>query len=77
VLSEIEPTLYVLKDLMGDKVPGFYYSAQLIRTSEPKSADYQLVEKILDTKIVKNVKYVLVKFLFYPGAFLKYSLLVK
>jgi len=55
---------------MGDKIPGFYYSAQLVKTTKPKNSDYQLVEKILDTKTVNNVKFVLVKFLFYPGSIL-------
>jgi len=67
ILSEVKPILYRLKDLMGDPVPGFYYGAQLVKTEEPKDSDYQLVEKILDTKIVNSERFYLVKFLFYPG----------
>ena len=42
------PVLYILKDLLEDKVPGYYYKEELIK-SEPlnKDKDYFFVEKVL------------------------------
>jgi len=69
VLSLVKPTLYKLKDLLGDSIPGYYYGAQLIKTTKPKDSDYQLVEKVLKQKTIKGETFYLVKFLFYPEKF--------
>lgn len=72
----MKPVLYGLKDLMNDPIPGFYYASQLIKTEEPKDSDYRLVEKVIKTKTVNGQKFVLVKFLFYPGKTVSWCLLL-
>lgn len=69
MLSEVNPPLYVLQDLMKDSVPGFYYATQLTKSPPPSDEDYFVVENILKQKIVKGEKYFLVKYLYYPSKF--------
>ena len=63
VLGEIKEPLYKLKDLMNDRIPGFYYKQDLTKASKPSDEDYFLIEKTLKTKIVKKEKFYLVKVL--------------
>jgi len=67
VLSEIKPELYQLRDLLGEIIPGYYYSEQLTKAPKPEEKDYFMIEKILKEKTVKGKKFYFVKFLFYPG----------
>lgn len=61
VLSEVNPPLYKLQDLMNAEVPGFYYGKQLTKTKKPEDENYFLVEKILSEKLINNKKFFLVK----------------
>ncbi len=64
-----EPVLYQVKDLLGKKVPGFYYREQLLKTKRPKNGAYFRVEDILGEKIRNNKKYYHVKFLHYSDKY--------
>jgi AAA+ superfamily predicted ATPase len=58
---------------MKDSYPGNYYEKQLTRAPTPNfKHDFFSVEKVLGQKTVKNKKYFLVKFLFYPSKFNQY-----
>lgn len=67
--------MFQLKDILNDKVPGYFYREELTK-SEPLSFEknYFFVEKILKTKYVKKEKWCLVKYLFY-GNKVKYNLI--
>ena len=68
--AEINPPLYTLVDLQGEKYGAYYYSWQLTKTSKPNyKKDFFLVEKVLDEKIEKGVKYLKVKYLYYGPKF--------
>jgi hypothetical protein len=68
--SSKNPSVYQLKDLLADPVPGFYYSAQLEKAPDPNyKQDFFEVEKILAKKTVKKAKFYFVKFLYYPSKF--------
>ena len=70
VFAEIRPPLYTLVDLQGDKYGAYYYSWQLTKTSKPNyKKDFFLVEKVLDEKIEKGIKYLKVKYLYYGPKF--------
>ena len=56
VLSQFEPVLYKLRDLMSAKVPGFYYESQLTKSPPPSEKDYFLIEDILKQKKIKGEK---------------------
>ena len=70
VQANERPVLYILKDLLEDEVPGYYYKEELIK-SEPlnKDKDNFFVEKVLKKKTVNREKLCLVKYLFYPNKF--------
>ena len=58
---------------MKDSIDGHFYEKQLLRAPVPDyKKDFFFVEKILDSKTVKQKKYVLVKFLYYPSKFNQY-----
>ena len=59
-----QPTIYFLKDLMGEKLPGSFYSQELILTEKPAENEFFTVDKILKTKKVKQKKYFLVHYAF-------------
>ena len=70
VLAQVESPLYTLVDLKGDKFGGFFYSWQLTKTEKPDyKKNFFLVEKILDEKMLKGVKYLKIKYLYYPSKF--------
>ena len=64
-----QPVIFFLKDLMGEKLPGSFYKEELTLTEKPSKNEFFTVEKILKTKKVKNKKYFLVKYLFYPNKY--------
>jgi hypothetical protein len=65
-----QPTLYRLKDLLNDNLPGFYYGEQLEKAPDPNyKVDFFEVEKILAKKTVNKKKMYFVKFLYYPSKF--------
>jgi hypothetical protein len=69
----INPPLFSLVDLMKDNVDGHFYEKQLLAAPAPDyKKDFFFVEKILGSKTVKQKKYVLVKFLYYPSKFNQY-----
>lgn len=72
VLSEVNPPLYQLVDLMADPVKGNFYSEQLLKTNVPGDRDLFEIEKVLKTKTVKGKKFLLVKYLYYPSKFNQY-----
>lgn len=74
ILANKTPVLYGLKDLKQRPVTGFFYSAQLTKTKEPKKENYFLIEKILGHKMIRNKKYYLCKFLYYDDRFNEYVL---
>ena len=66
MLSQFEPVLYKLRDLMSAKVPGFYYESQLTKSPPPSEKDYFLIEDILKQKKIKGENYYFVKYLYFP-----------
>ena len=60
------PQNFRLSDLKGENIDGTFYGPELVKTSLPDS--YQ-IEKILDSKKVKNKLYHLVKFKGWPCNF--------
>ena len=63
------PTTYILEDLNKDKVSGLFYEPELVLVrGQGKDAEYQ-VEKILEERIRKGQKQVLIKWKRYPETF--------
>jgi len=69
VLSQVNPPIFKLKDLLGASVPGFYYETQLTKAPPPSEKDYFWVEKVLKQKTIKGIKYFFVKYMFYGNKF--------
>lgn len=70
VNASINPVLYSLEDLLGDKVSQFYYKEQLTKVKKPDYLkDYFLVDKILDQKMENQKKYFKVRYLYYGPKF--------
>jgi AAA+ superfamily predicted ATPase len=62
--------LYLLKDLLKDPVPGFFYREQLVKSPAPnEDSDFFFVEKVLKKKRMNKKIYYLVKYLYYPDKF--------
>lgn len=67
MLAQIQPSIFKLKDLLGDDVDGFFYKEQLTKAAAPDySKDFFLIEKILKRKTIRKKKYIFAKFLWYP-----------
>ncbi len=62
------PRVYEIKDLKGERIKGAFYEQNLQKTIERPSGDF-LVEKVLDTKVEKGQKFLLVKWLGYNKSF--------
>jgi len=70
VFAQKSPVLFTLIDLLGEKVPGYFYAKELTKSKDLNyETDYFFVEKILKRKTVKKEKYCLVKYLFYSNKF--------
>lgn len=52
-----QPVVYKLKDVSGDKINGSFYEQELQKTKE----DMYFIEDVIKTKVVKGVKFSLVK----------------
>ena len=74
VLSNKNPVLYSIIDLLKKPVEGYFHKEQLIKTQKPKDDSFFFIDKILGHKVVKNKKYYLVKFLYYDNRFNEYVL---
>ena len=72
IRAELEPVMFILVDLMKDRVPGQFYREQLTKAPAPKTSDYFFVEKVLGEKKIKGVLHYLVKYLYYPDKFNQY-----
>ncbi len=73
VLAGKRPVLYKLKDLLEEKIPGYYYGQQLTRAPTPKKEHFFKVEKVYrPAKRINGVKCFYVKFLHYPNKFNQY-----
>lgn len=72
MLSEINPVLFTLVDLLNDKVPGHFYREQLTKSAPPSEHEYFLIEKVLGRKKIKGKEHLLVKYLYYPNKFNRY-----
>lgn len=64
-----KPILYVLEDLLGEKVKGYFYISQLVQSPEPKQGQFFKVQQILKKRKVNGKQEYLVKFLHYPNKF--------
>ncbi len=62
------PRVYEINDFLGERIKGAFYEQNLQKTTEGPTGDF-LVEKVLDTKIEKGTKYLLVKWLGYNKSF--------
>ena len=60
------PLTYRLRDLEGEKIDGTVYPQEIRQVVKP---DLYSIEEILDSKLVKGEKYVLVKYLGYGPSF--------
>ena len=58
-----KPTTYTIEDEKGEIIKGSFYSEELQLTKQKEGV--YLIEKILQTKIVKKVKMALVKWVGY------------
>lgn len=72
VIANFEPPLFVIKNLLGQIQPGYYYKEQLTVAPKPKANDYFFVERVLHKKKIKGKLFYLCKFLYYPSAFNAY-----
>ncbi len=67
-----DPVLYKLANLMKVPLKGYYYAAQLVKTTKPKRHEYFAIEKIVGEKELRGKKYVQVKYLHYSDKFNKW-----
>jgi len=61
------PPTYSLKDLLDEKIEGIFYESELQKVEQ--TSEVYRIEKILDSKIQKKRKFVLVKWLGWPDKF--------
>jgi len=66
VISEVNPPLFEIVDLLQDPVPGKFYRQQLTKSPPPKDEDYFFIETVLKTRKVRGKKEYFCKFLYYP-----------
>lgn len=68
--SEVNPPLYSLVDLLKDKVPGHFYTEELLKAPNVNNKKHFFeVEEILKTKVVRSKSFYFVKYLYYPKKF--------
>lgn len=61
--------MFQLEDLMGHRLKGLYYEAQLKLAPNPEKVGFFEVEKIVSQRKVNGKKYVLVSYKNYPSKF--------
>ncbi len=58
---------------MKEKVPGRFYREQIVKSEAPDyKNEFFEIERVIKEKKVKNKKFYLVKFLYYPNKFNMY-----
>ena len=66
IKKETLPITYRLKDLSGEIIKGSFYKHELVETAKP---EFFLINKILKSKSVNNIKYYFVSWSGYDASF--------